>query len=104
MSNTRWESTFESWKQGKEPFENIRKILYRYRRLNIDLEIIQSSLAPLHTHLDQELINPRLLPASLLLQPKQWNPGQYQDPPISLPWSSPRPQQSARALQQWGAQ
>ena len=71
MSNTRWESTFESWKQGKEPFENIRKILYRYRRLNIDLEIIQSSLAPLHTHLDQELINPRLLPASLLLQPKQ---------------------------------
>ena len=74
MSNTRWESTFESWKQGKEPFENIRKILYRYRRLNIDLEIIQSSLAPLHTHLDQELINPRLLPASLLLQPKQWNP------------------------------
>ena len=74
MSNIRWVKTFESWKQGKEPFENIKKILYRHRRLNIDLKVIQSSLAPLHTHLDKDLINPRLLPASLLLQPEQWDP------------------------------
>ena len=74
MSNARWEKTFEAWKQGKEPYENIERTLNRYRRLNIDLDVIQSSLASLHTHLDNDLINPRLLPASLLLNPKQWDP------------------------------
>ena len=74
MSNARWEKTFEAWQQGTEPYENVERVLNRYRRLNIDLEVILSSLASLHTHLDNDLINPRLLPASLLLSPQQWDP------------------------------
>ena len=54
MSNTRWESTFESWKQGKEPFENIKKILYRYRRLNIDLKVFNQALL-LYIHISTKI-------------------------------------------------
>ena len=103
MSNIRWVKTFESWKQGKEPFENIKKILYRHRRLNIDLKVIQSSLAPLHTHLDKDLINPRLLPASLLLQPEKWDPASikiHHQPALVITETSA----VCKSLQQWGTQ
>lgn len=73
-SNKKWRRQFHLWRSGESSDRNIKRILRRYRKFEIDLEVIQESLIKLHRNIDTHLLDPKLLPAELLLYPEQWNP------------------------------
>ena len=73
-ANQAWQEAFRDWKLGKVPRESIEKLLKRYKRIGIDLKVIQTNLSEEHRHLDPYLLDPQLLPLSLLLDPDHWNP------------------------------
>ena len=72
--NDNWLQSFDDWRNGIISIKLIQRQLKHFRRIGIDLNLIQSSLASLHIHLDNHLLHPDYLPISLLLEPAKWNP------------------------------
>ena len=70
----KWKNQFQLWKNKQVPDENILRLLRRYRTIELDLEIIRSSLSSIHQHIDPQYLEPFLLPETLLLHPDQWKP------------------------------
>ena len=60
--NKKWKNQFQRWKNKEIPDENILKLLRRYRKIELDLEIIRSSLSSIHQHIDPQYLEPFLLP------------------------------------------
>ena len=73
-SNRKWQRQFQLWKSGQCSEGSIKRLLKRYRKLEIDIEVIQADLVDLHRNIDKYLLDPKLLPAELLLHPEDWNP------------------------------
>ena len=73
-SNADWSQSFDDWRNGSITIKPIQKQLKHFRRIGIDLILIQESLATLHSYLDKHLLHPDYLPISLLLEPAKWNP------------------------------
>lgn len=73
-ANKKWKNQFQLWKNKQVPDENILRLLRRYRTIELDLEIIRSSLSSIHQHIDPQYLEPFLLPETLLLHPDQWKP------------------------------
>ena len=73
-ANRKWRHQFQLWMAGEGSEATVRRLLKRHRSIELDLEVIQSSLATLHPHLDRRHLQPLLLPASLLLHPDRWDP------------------------------
>ena len=74
MSNQQWEESFDSWMKGQLPDETLERLLRKYRKLGIDLKLIQKDLSILHANIDREFLDPKLLPIPLLLKPEDWEP------------------------------
>ena len=72
--NQAWQEAFKEWQLYGNSKDYIETSLKRYKKLNIDLEVIKSTLSQLHKHLDRHLLHPQILPLSLLLDPEHWNP------------------------------
>ena len=75
-ANRKWRNQFQLWREGNGEgcLNTLKRLLKRHRAIGLDLEVIQSSLQSLHPHLDQQHLEPQLLPLTLLLQPDQWHP------------------------------
>ena len=73
-ANQAWQETFRNWKEGRHSKDNVEKLLKRYKKLEIDLKVIQTSLSGQHKYLEAYLLDPQLLPLSLLLEPEHWDP------------------------------
>ena len=56
--NKKWRNQFQRWKNKEIPDENILKLLRRYRKIELDLEIIRSSLSSIHQHIDPQYLEP----------------------------------------------
>ena len=73
-ANRKWRREFQRWRNGEGSETTIARLLKRQQKLEIDPELIQKSLSSLHDHLDQHLLDVRLLPLRLLLEPTTWDP------------------------------
>ena len=73
-ANQTWQETFQGWQLGKHSRDDVERLLKRYKKLEIDLTFIQTSLSEQHEYLDAHLLDPQLLPLSLLLEPEHWDP------------------------------
>ena len=73
-ANRKWRHQFQLWRDGDCSSDNVERLLKRHRSIGLDLEVIQASLATLHSHLDQRHLQPQILPPTLLLHPDQWDP------------------------------
>ena len=75
-ANRKWRHQFQLWREGSEKgsLQTLKRLLKRHRAIGLEVEVIQNSLQCLHTHLDQQHLQPQLLPLTLLFQPDQWHP------------------------------
>ena len=76
--NRKWRHQFQLWREEKGSEETVIRLLRRHQKIGIDINIIQQSLSEIHQSLDSELLDPRLLPTSLLLYPSTWRPTEIQ--------------------------
>ena len=73
-TNRKWRHQFQLWRDGEGSEETITRLLRRQKKLKIDLDLIRSSLSSLHEFLAEHLLDPQLLPITLLLRPHHWDP------------------------------
>ena len=73
-ANRKWRHQFQRWLDGEGSEATIARLLKRQQKLEIDPTLIRKSLSALHDHLDEHLLDVRLLPLSLLLGPTTWDP------------------------------